>query len=104
MTPALLGLVGLASAVALPASSTATAPIEAVETGNSSPDITPDIKEIPTKFTDVREKIVKEYKNVNEIPTAKYFSEYLNEHPPAPPHLGRGRAADPQHSRVNFMD
>ncbi|CAI7627982.1 unnamed protein product [Penicillium pancosmium] len=75
MTPALLGLVGVASAVALPASSTATAPIEAVETGNSSPDVTPDSNEIPTKFTDVREKIVKEYKNVNEIPTAKYFTE-----------------------------
>lgn len=96
MTPALLGLVGLASAVALPASGTATAPIEAVETGNSSPDVTPDSKEIPTKFTDVREKIVKEYKNVDEIPTAKYFSKCLINSPGVPPHLDRGRAADPQ--------
>jgi hypothetical protein len=74
LTPALLGLAGLASAVVLP--TTSTAPIEAVETESSSTDITPDSDEITTKFTDVREKIVKEYKNVEEIPTSKYFSEY----------------------------
>lgn len=79
LAPSLLGLVGLASAAAVPATTTNTTSTgtEAVETGveTANPEINVDASEVRTKFADVREKIVKEYKNVEEIPTAKYFTE-----------------------------
>ncbi|KAK5787820.1 hypothetical protein VI817_010317 [Penicillium citrinum] len=78
LAPSILGLVSLASTAAVPVTTTNTTSTgaEAVETAveTASPEINVDASEVPTKFADVREKIVKEYKNVEEIPTAKYFS------------------------------
>ncbi|KAJ5085889.1 hypothetical protein N7532_010660 [Penicillium argentinense] len=68
MTPSLLGLLGVASAVVLPVARNTS--VEAVEN-----QVTPESSEVATDFMSVRDKIVKEYKNVDEIPTAKYFTE-----------------------------